>query len=95
MQALRMQACAAILAISVSCQADASKRDTRQRAEFYRSNPCPDNGRTRGPCPGFEVDHVVSLCKGGTDTPDNMQWLPVAAHRMKTAGDVKACRLTR
>lgn len=91
MQALWLQACAAIL-IFVSLPADAGKRDIAQRDDFKRRNPCPANGKTRGPCPGFEVDHVVSLCKGGTDSPDNMQWLSIAAHRMKTSDDVRACR---
>lgn len=94
MQALWLQACAAIL-IAVSLPADARKRDMAQREEFKRVNPCPINESRSGPCPGFEVDHVVSLCKGGTDTPDNMQWLPVAAHRMKTRDDVRACRLRK
>ena len=27
-------------------------------AEFKRANPCPLNGARRGPCYGFEVDHI-------------------------------------
>lgn len=91
MQTLWLQACAAIL-MAFSLNAEAGKRDMAQRDEFKRMYPCPINGNTRGPCPGYEVDHVISLCKGGSDTPDNMQWLPAAAHRMKTADDVRACR---
>jgi len=27
-----------------------------------------------GPCPGYVVDHIVLLKRGGSDSPDNMQW---------------------
>ncbi len=30
------------------------------------------NGR-----PGYEVDHIVHLARGGADTPANMQWLTI------------------
>jgi hypothetical protein len=62
------------------------------RAEFQRHNPCPANGRTRGPCPGWEVDHREALICGGRDELGNLQWLRVDEHREKTRVEVKLCR---
>jgi hypothetical protein len=47
--------------------------------QFRASHPCPSNGSLSGPCPGFVVDHVKALAKGGQDAPDNMRWRTVAA----------------
>lgn len=64
-------------------------------SEFKRHNPCPVNGRARGACPGWQVDHVDPLCNGGPDTTGNMQWLTVQDHKLKTRQDVIHCRLVR
>lgn len=61
--------------------------------DFKRANPCPVNGARRGSCPGWEVDHVIALCAGGPDIPQNMQWLSRSAHRQKTKRDVMLCRV--
>ena len=37
------------------------------RRTFQRQNPCPANGNTTGPCPGYVVDHVIPLKRGGAD----------------------------
>jgi 5-methylcytosine-specific restriction endonuclease McrA len=37
------------------------------------------NGR-----PGYEVDHIVPIARGGADKLFNMQWLTIPAHREKT-----------
>ncbi len=50
------------------------KRDPHQRAAFMKSNPCPSTGRRSGACPGYVVDHVTPLKRGGADRPSNMQW---------------------
>jgi hypothetical protein len=34
---------------------------------------------------GYEVDHIIPLSQGGSDTPDNMQLLTKEEHRQKTA----------
>jgi hypothetical protein len=60
-----------------------ANRDPAARAAFMRASPCPANGKTRGPCPGFVVDHVVALKRGGRDSPDNMQWQTVEEARAK------------
>jgi hypothetical protein len=44
------------------------------RTEFRRENPCPATGKTTGACPGYVIDHIVPLKRGGADNPENMQW---------------------
>jgi hypothetical protein len=58
-------------------------RSTTPRASFQRQNPCPVNGKKSGPCPGYIVDHVTPLKRGGADAPSNMQWQTKAAARAK------------
>ena len=49
-------------------------RSPSARHEFQRSNPCPSTGKTSGYCPGYVIDHVTPLKRGGADHPSNMQW---------------------
>ena len=49
-------------------------RSSQAKHDFKKSNPCPSTGRTSGACPGYVVDHVVPLKRGGVDKPNNMQW---------------------
>lgn len=55
------------------------KRSGAVRREFLRQR-----GYSRAP-EGYEVDHIVPLSHGGRDATYNMQLLPKAAHRAKTA----------
>lgn len=56
----------------------------RSHREAFRAlYPCPSTGRTRGRCPGYVIDHIVPLKRGGLDDPSNMQWQTVAAARAK------------
>ncbi len=58
-------------------------RSPAARAAFQRANPCPSTGRPTGSCPGYVVDHIQPLKRGGADRPDNMQWQTVAEARAK------------
>jgi hypothetical protein len=49
-------------------------RSGKARKEFQKQNPCPATGKTTGRCPGYVIDHIVPLKRGGQDGPANMQW---------------------
>lgn len=72
-----------------------SVRDPEVRRAFMKLHPCPSTGKTKGACPGFQVDHVIALVCGGRDSVDNLQWLSVEAHKAKTREDIKNCRRKR
>jgi hypothetical protein len=59
------------------------KRSGRARAEFKREHPCPSTGKRSGRCPGYVIDHVRALKRGGRDAPDNMQWQSKEAAKVK------------
>jgi hypothetical protein len=59
------------------------KRSPEAKHEFQRSHPCPATGKTSGRCPGYVVDHVVPLKRGGADAPSNMQWQTTAEAKAK------------
>jgi hypothetical protein len=58
-------------------------RDPRARNEFKRTHPCPATGKSSGSCPGYVIDHVQPLKRGGADTPANMQWQIEGAAKQK------------
>lgn len=64
-------------------------------AEFKLAHPCPANGRTRGACPGWQIDHAVPLKCGGDDAPSNMHWMTTEDHKAKTAREARWCRKHR
>ena len=55
----------------------------QQSGEFQREIACPSTGATSGHGPGYVVDHIVSLKRGGVDEPANMQWRTTAEARAK------------
>ena len=59
------------------------KRSPQARRDFQKSHPCPSTGKTSGACPGYVVDHVRPLKRGGADAPSNMQWQTVRAAKEK------------
>jgi len=58
-------------------------RSTQAKDAFKRQHPCPSTGRSSGGCPGYVIDHVIPLKRGGTDEPVNMQWQTTAAAKAK------------
>lgn len=72
--------------------ATAESKTQRSRAQvtaFLRQH-----GFKRTP-PGYQVDHIIPLCAGGADTPENMQLLTVEEHQRKTKVDLWLCRWLR
>ena len=59
------------------------QRSPEARHEFRKSHPCPSTGRISGRCPGYVIDHVQALKRGGADDPSNMQWQTKEAAKAK------------
>lgn len=83
---------AALCVASTAPAAGAIERSRTAVAEFKRQQPCPSTGRSRGPCPGWIVDHITPLCAGGVDRPENMQWQTVAEAKIKDRQERIQCR---
>lgn len=58
-------------------------RDPRATNAFRTQQPCPSTGKSSGSCPGYVIDHVVPLKRGGADSPGNMQWQTEGAAKQK------------
>jgi hypothetical protein len=58
-------------------------RSPQALQQFKKANPCPATGKTYGQCPGYVVDHVTPLKRGGADAPSNMQWQTKAEAKAK------------
>jgi hypothetical protein len=59
------------------------KRSESAKRDFQLRNPCPATGRSTGPCPGYVIDHIQPLKRGGADAPSNMQWQTVREAKEK------------
>jgi len=57
-----------------------------ERSESAKQQFLRQHGYKKVP-PGYEVDHIVPLSKGGADKPSNMQLLPKSTHKQKTASE--------
>jgi hypothetical protein len=69
-----------------SCPRDSRGRIVRSaesKREFRRAHPCPSTGRSSGACPGYVIDHVKPLKRGGADAPSNMQWQTMSEAKAK------------
>jgi hypothetical protein len=58
-------------------------RSSHAKEEFRRAHPCPVTGKKYGACPGWVVDHVQALKRGGADDASNMQWQTHAEAKAK------------
>jgi hypothetical protein len=59
------------------------KRSARAKNRFKKQRPCPSTGKSSGACPGYVIDHVKALKRGGEDNPSNMQWQTNEAAKQK------------
>ena len=66
-------------------------RSPAAKKSLQSQEPCPTNGKTRGRCPGYVIDHIVPLACGGLDDPVNMQWQDSAAAKAKDKWERKQC----
>lgn len=76
---------ATVIGIVVAIDAPAPARDRAQVRAFLRQQ-----GLDAVP-EGYHVDHIIPLCAGGADSPENMQLLPIDVHREKTRIDLRWC----
>jgi hypothetical protein len=58
-------------------------RSARAKDQFKHQQPCPSTGKSSGACPGYVIDHVMPLKRGGADAPGNMQWQTTGAAKQK------------
>lgn len=58
-------------------------RSSEAKDAFKRGQPCPSTGRSSGACPGYVIDHVNPLKRGGADKLANMQWQTKEAAKAK------------
>ena len=59
------------------------QRSTKAKDDFKKSHLCPSTGKSSGSCPGYVIDHVTPLKRGGADSPNNMQWQTQADAKRK------------
>jgi hypothetical protein len=59
------------------------ERSEKAKDDFKKQHPCPSTGKSSGSCPGYVIDHVTPLERGGVDDPSNMQWQTTADAKAK------------
>ena len=67
---------------SVKYATDITRCKSTVRA-FKEQHPCPSTGKSYGACPGYVVDHVIALKRGGLDVTQNLQWQDKEAAKAK------------
>lgn len=93
MRASSIRLAVSILSLALALGAAlASERSAAARYQFRKLNPCPATQSRHGPCPGYVMDHIIPLCAGGADHPDNMQWQTSEAAKLKDSEERKSCR---
>lgn len=53
------------------------KRRADVLTAYRKIHPCPVTGLSVAACPGWQINHVIPLAKGGCDAVSNLMWLPV------------------
>ena len=59
------------------------ERSSKATSAFKSQHACPSTGKHSGACPGYVIDHVTPLKRGGADSPSNMQWQTKEAAKAK------------
>ena len=67
-------------------------RSQAAKNDFKALYPCPSNGKSRGSCLGYVIDHKTPLACSGNDAPSNMQWQSVADAKAKDKWERKGCQ---
>ncbi len=70
----------------VTCERDKHghiQRSLEAKKAFKKMQPCPSTSKPFGACPGYIIDHVIPLKRGGIDAPSNMQWQTVEESKEK------------
>ena len=83
---MRAMATACLVALSMatwSPPTEAAARSQSAKYHFKKHFPCPATGKSKGPCPGWVIDHIVPLKRGGADHPINMQWQTIEDAKRK------------
>lgn len=83
-----IRVCLLLLAMCASCAA-ATERSAAAVYQFKK-----ETGYLQGR-PGYVVDHVVPLCAGGADAPENMQWQTIEEAKAKDRLERQLCRSLR
>lgn len=86
---------ALLVALTASATAAPTPRSPAPRRAFVATHPCPVPDQPPKRCPGHVVDHIVPLCAGGQDHPDNMQWQTTAAGKLKDRFERQLCTSIR
>ena len=58
-------------------------RSSKATHAFQKTHPCPSTGKSSGACPGYVIDHIKPLKRGGADSTSNMQWQTKQAAKEK------------
>jgi hypothetical protein len=74
----------AILVVAlIALPAHSTIRSSSARSTFAATHACPATHKYKLPCPGYVIDHIISLDCGGRDAPSNMQWQTIAEGKAK------------
>ena len=52
------------------------KRSSTVLTAYKKYHPCPVTGLSTGSCPGWQINHIIPLAKGGCDAVVNLAWMP-------------------
>lgn len=82
-----------IFALAIYALAAEAKQNRSYHAikQFKIEHPCPANGRHKGRCAGYVIDHIRPLACDGLDSPKNMQWQTIEDAKAKDKWERAGC----